>query len=211
MQFVLRGLSSRLLRGYCESCHLDTGCANLASLAFAVKRLGVEPLITREAADIRSADRIFLPGVGTAKAAMTALTERGLPELIREAHQPLLGICLGEQLLGRRSEETGGVDLLGLIDADVRQLNAPGLPLPHMGWNRVFPKFESPQAKRFLRTSNLENGSILSTALQCLTALPAIASCTYGEPFAAAAASENFMGVQFHPERSGKAGRSSSR
>ena len=61
---------------------LDTGCANLASLAFAVKRLGVEPLITREAADIRSADRIFLPGVGTAKAAMTALTERGLPELI---------------------------------------------------------------------------------------------------------------------------------
>lgn len=151
---------------------LDTGCANLASLAFAVKRLGVEPLITREAADIRSADRIFLPGVGTAKAAMTALTERGLPELIREAHQPLLGICLGEQLLGRRSEETGGVDLLGLIDADVRQLNAPGLPLPHMGWNRVFPKFESPQAKLLLRTSNLENGSILSTALQCLTALP---------------------------------------
>ena len=135
---------------------LDTGCANLASLAFAVKRLGVEPLITREAADIRSADRIFLPGVGTAKAAMTALTERGLPELIREAHQPLLGICLGEQLLGRRSEETGGVDLLGLIDADVRQLNAPGLPLPHMGWNRVFPKFESPQAKLLFK--NIEPG-----------------------------------------------------
>ena len=117
---------------------LDTGCANLASLAFAVKRLGVEPLITREAA------------------AMTALTERGLPELIREAHQPLLGICLGEQLLGRRSEETGGVGLLGLIDADVRQLNAPGLPLPHMGWNRVFPKFESPQAKLLFK--NIEPG-----------------------------------------------------
>lgn len=185
---------------------LDTGCANLASLAFAVKRLGVEPLITREAADIRSADRIFLPGVGTAKAAMTALTERGLPELIREAHQPLLGICLGEQLLGRRSEETGGVDLLGLIDADVRQLNAPGLPLPHMGWNRVFPKFEYPQAKLLFK--NIEPGEwfyfVHSFAMPDGPA--AIASCTYGEPFAAAAASENFMGVQFHPERSGKAG-----
>ena len=185
---------------------LDTGCANLASLAFAVKRLGVEPLITREAADIRSADRIFLPGVGTAKAAMTALTERGLPELIREAHQPLLDICLGEQLLGRRSEETGGVGLLGLIDADVRQLNAPGLPLPHMGWNRVFPKFESPQAKLLFK--NIEPGEwfyfVHSFAMPDGPA--AIASCTYGEPFAAAAASENFMGVQFHPERSGKAG-----
>ena len=144
---------------------LDTGCANLASLAFAVKRLGVEPLITREAADIRSADRIFLPGVGTAKAAMTALTERGLPELIREAHQPLLGICLGEQLLGRRSEETGGVGLLGLIDADVRQLNAPGLPLPHMGWNRVFPKFESPQAKLLFK--NIEPGEWLFCPQLC--------------------------------------------
>lgn len=185
---------------------LDTGSANLASLAFAVKRLGVEPLITREAADIRSADRIFLPGVGTAKAAMTALTKRGLPELIREAHQPLLGICLGEQLLGRHSEETGGVDLLGLIDADVRQLNAPGLPLPHMGWNRVFPKFESPQAKLLFK--NIEPGEwfyfVHSFAMPDGPA--AIASCTYGEPFAAAAASENFMGVQFHPERSGKAG-----
>ena len=99
---------------------LDTGVANLSSLAFAVKRLGVEPIITREAAEIRAADRIFLPGVGTARAAMAAIEERGLADLIREATQPVLGICLGEQILGRRSEETGGVDLLGLIDADVR-------------------------------------------------------------------------------------------
>ena len=116
---------------------LDTGVANLSSLAFAVKRLGVEPIITREAAEIRAADRIFLPGVGTARAAMAAIEERGLADLIREATQPVLGICLGEQILGRRSEETGGVDLLGLIDADVRALRADGLPLPHMGWNRV--------------------------------------------------------------------------
>ena len=92
---------------------LDTGVANLSSLAFAVKRLGVEPIITREAAEICAADRIFLPGVGTARAAMAAIEERGLADLIREATQPVLGICLGEQILGRRSEETGGVDLLG--------------------------------------------------------------------------------------------------
>ena len=83
-----------------------------------------------------------------------------------------LGICLGEQLLGRRSEETGGVDLLGLIDADVRQLNAPGLPLPHMGGTESFPRANPRRPNCFLRTSNLENGSILSTALQCLTAQP---------------------------------------
>ena len=79
---------------------LDTGVANLSSLAFAVKRLGVEPVITREAAEIRAADRILLPGVGTARAAMAAIEARGLAELIREATQPVLGICLGEQAIG---------------------------------------------------------------------------------------------------------------
>ena len=151
---------------------LDTGCANLASLAFAVKRLGVEPLITREAADIRSADRIFLPGVGTAKAAMTALTERGLPELIREAHQPLLGICLGEQLLGRRSEETGGVDLLGSLMRMSANSMRPDCRFRTWGGTESFPSSNPRRPNCFLRTSNLENGSILSTALQCLTALP---------------------------------------
>ena len=111
---------------------LDTGVANLSSLAFAVKRLGVEPIITREAAEIRAADRIFLPGVGTARAAMAAIEERGLADLIREATQPVLGICLGEQILGRRSEETDGVDLLGLIDADVRALKVIQLKATHI-------------------------------------------------------------------------------
>ena len=129
---------------------LDTGVANLSSLAFAVKRLGVEPVITREAAEIRAADRILLPGVGTARAAMAAIEARGLAELIREATQPVLGICLGEQILGRRSEETGGVDLLGLIDGDVRGFRADGLPLPHMGWNQVYPE-DTPQAKLLFR------------------------------------------------------------
>ena len=185
---------------------LDTGCANLSSLAFAVKRLGVAPVITRDPAAIRSADRIFLPGVGTARAAMAALKDRGLDELIRQASQPLLGICLGEQLLGRWSEETGGVDLLGLIDAPVKMLETHGQPLPHMGWNRVFPKADSPEAQLLFR--GIEPGSwfyfVHSYAMPAGPA--AIAACEYGEVFAAAAAKENFMGVQFHPERSGKTG-----
>ena len=145
---------------------LDTGVANLSSLAFAVKRLGVEPIITREAAEIRAADRIFLPGVGTARAAMAAIEERGLADLIREATQPVLGICLGEQILGRRSEETGGVDLLGLIDADVRALRADGLPLPHMGWNRVYPE-DTPHARLLFRGIGPATGSTSCTATQC--------------------------------------------
>ena len=169
---------------------LDTGVANLSSLAFAVKRLGVEPIITREAAEIRAADRIFLPGVGTARAAMAAIEERGLADLIREATQPVLGICLGEQILGRRSEETDGVDLLGLIDADVRALRADGLPLPHMGWNRVYPE-DTPHARLLFR--GIEAGDWFYFVHS-------------GEEFTAAAAHENFMGVQFHPERSGRAG-----
>lgn len=184
---------------------LDTGCANLSSLVFAVKRLGVTPLITREAADIRRADRILLPGVGTARAAMTSLAEHGLVDLVREATQPLLGICLGEQLLARRSEETGGVALLGLIDAEVRHLKADGLPLPHMGWNRVTPG-DTPQAKYLFKGIDPGEWFYFVHSYAMTPGPHTAALCTYGESFAAAAAQDNFMGVQFHPERSGRAG-----
>ena len=154
---------------------LDTGVANLSSLAFAVKRLGVEPIITREAAEIRAADRIFLPGVGTARAAMAG------------------------------SEETGGVDLLGLIDADVRALRADGLPLPHMGWNRVYPE-DTPHARLLFRGIEAGDWFYFVHSYAMPTGACTTARCTYGEEFTAAAAHENFMGVQFHPERSGRAG-----
>ena len=118
---------------------LDTGCCNLTSLKAAVERLGVDPIVSRDASVIRAAERLFLPGVGTAKAAMTMLKDRALVDLIIEAKQPVLGICLGMQLLGRTSEETGGVSMLGLIDQPVRQLKTGDLPLPHMGWNQINP------------------------------------------------------------------------
>ena len=185
---------------------LDTGVANLSSLAFAVKRLGVEPIITREAAEIRAADRIFLPGVGTARAAMAAIEERGLADLIREATQPVLGICLGEQILGRRSEETGGVDLLGLIDADVRALRADGLPLPHMGWNSLqltekgkkHPLFKYSKEGDYVYFVHSFYGKDCDESL--------LATSEYGIPVTASAANENVMGCQFHPEKSGEVG-----
>lgn len=184
---------------------LDTGCANLSSLAFAVKRLGVEPLITYNPTDIKAADRIFLPGVGTARAAMNSLAERGLIDLVREATQPLLGICLGEQLLGGTSEETGDVPLLGLIDADVHYLKADDLPLPHMGWNRVMPG-DAPQAKMLFKGIEPGEWFYFVHSFVMTTTDATIATSTYGETFTAAVARDNFMGVQFHPERSGRAG-----
>ena len=184
---------------------LDTGCANLLSLARAVSRLGLEPEVTRDPKLVKAADRVFLPGVGTARAAMAELEKRGLPDLIRSLSQPVLGICLGEQLLAKRSEETGGVDMLGLIPAEVRELRVGSLPLPHMGWNRVFPD-DSPMAKHLF--AGLPAGEWFYFVHSY--AMPVneftIASAEYGEPFTAAAARDNFAGVRFHPERSGKAG-----
>ncbi|EBQ8634728.1 imidazole glycerol phosphate synthase subunit HisH, partial [Salmonella enterica] len=119
---------------------LDTGCANLSSVKSAVARHGYTPVVSREAEIVLRADKLFLPGVGTAQAAMDQLRERELIDLIKACTQPVLGICLGMQLLGRRSEETRGVDLLNIIEQDVPKMTDFGLPLPHMGWNRVYPQ-----------------------------------------------------------------------
>ena len=119
---------------------LDTGCANLNSVQSAIMRHGYEPLVSRDPDVVLRADKLFLPGVGTAQAAMDQIHERELVDLIKACTQPVLGICLGMQLLGRRSEESNGVDLLGIIEEDVPKMTDHGLPLPHMGWNRVYPK-----------------------------------------------------------------------
>ncbi|EIB9944841.1 imidazole glycerol phosphate synthase subunit HisH, partial [Salmonella enterica subsp. enterica serovar Java] len=148
------------------------------------------------------ADKLFLPGVGTAQAAMDQLRERELIDLIKACTQPVLGICLGMQLLGRRSEETRGVDLLNIIEQDVPKMTDFGLPLPHMGWNRVYPQ----AGNRLFQ--GIEDGAYFYFVHSY--AMPVnpwtIAQCNYGEPFTAAVQKDNFFGVQFHPERSGAAG-----
>jgi glutamine amidotransferase len=128
--------------------------------------------------------------------------ERELVDLIKACTQPVLGICLGMQLLGRRSEESNGVDLLGIIDEDVPKMTDHGLPLPHMGWNRVYAK----AGDRLFR--GIEDGAyfyfVHSYAMP--VNVNTIAQCNYGEAFTAAVQKDNFFGVQFHPERSGAAG-----
>ncbi|KNC91489.1 imidazole glycerol phosphate synthase subunit HisH [Trabulsiella odontotermitis] len=172
------------------------------SVKSAISRHGYEPVVSRVPEIVLRADKLFLPGVGTAQAAMDQLRERELIELIKACTQPVLGICLGMQLLGRRSEETRGVDMLGIIDQDVPKMIDRGLPLPHMGWNRVYAKAGNPLFR------NIEDGAYFYFVHSYAMAVNpyTIARCEYGDAFTAAVQKDNFFGVQFHPERSGKAG-----
>ena len=181
---------------------LDTGCANLSSVKWAIQRLGYEPQVSRDADVVLRADKLFLPGVGTAQAAMDQLRQRELIDLIKACTQPVLGICLGMQLLGSRSEENQGVETLGIIDQAVPKMTDFGLPLPHMGWNRVYPK----AGNRLF--NGIEDGAYFYFVHSYAMPVNAstIAQCNYGEPFTAAVQKDNFYGVQFHPERSGAAG-----
>ena len=183
---------------------LDTGCCNLTSLVSAVKRLGVEPCVTSLPSEATAADRLFLPGVGTASAAMRELQKRGLIECILSARCPVLGICLGMQLLGSESAETGGVKMLGVIPGKVAKLNVGQLTLPHMGWNQVKATVCDPLFKGFdcIRGEYFYFVHSYAYAVSDCT----IAETTYGETFSAAVRCKNFWGVQFHPERSGAAG-----
>lgn len=181
---------------------LDTGCANLDSVRWAIKRLGYDPQVSREADVVLNADKLFLPGVGTAQAAMDQLRQRDLIDLIKACTQPVLGICLGMQLLGSGSDENGGVETLGIIDHPVPKMKDFGLPLPHMGWNQI-----TPQAGNHL-FRGIDDGAYFYFVHSY--AMPVnentIAQCNYGEPVTAAVQKDNFFGVQFHPERSGRAG-----
>jgi len=185
---------------------IDTGCANLSSVRMAIERLGISAQVSKEAAVIRAADKLILPGVGTAKAAMHNLQERGLVELIREAKQPLLGFCLGMQMLAQASEEHMGgesdIDCLGIVPGKVKLMQVGDLRLPHMGWNQVEHDGTHPLF------NGIPSGSyfyfVHSYALEVTAAT--LATCDYGGPFTAVVGKDNFFGAQFHPERSGKAG-----
>ena len=168
------------------------GGANIASLRFALDRLGASSQLTRDPEALRHAPRVILPGVGAAADAMTRLHALGLVDAIRQLRQPVLGICLGMQLLFESSEE-GSTTCLGLIPARVtRFADRAGLPVPHMGWNRV--RATSPYMY-FVHSYAAPTGP-WSTA-----------TTDYGGEFSAMVRHGNFLGAQFHPERSSSAGR----
>jgi imidazole glycerol phosphate synthase, glutamine amidotransferase subunit len=180
---------------------IDTQCANLSSVKFAFERLGYSAEITNDLNKIKSADKLILPGVGTAKAAMLNLQRLGLVEVIQNLTQPVLGICLGMQLMTEFSTE-GNVSTLGLMSGQTELIPDTGLPLPHMGWNKVRYTPDHPLFAGIEQDSHFY--FVHSYAVQPNE--NTIATSCYGVDFSAAIANKNFYGVQFHPERSGKNG-----
>ena len=179
------------------------GCgANIASVQFALERLGKHAFLTTDSAIIRSADYVILPGVGTAKNAMERLAEYGLVETIQKLEQPVLGICLGMQLLYESSEE-GNVTGLGIVSGEVKRfIKNPELVIPHMGWN----KLKKINQSRLL--NNIEENNYVYYVHSYVAEVNdfTTAVTSYGENFTAVVEKNNFYGVQFHPERSGEVG-----
>ena len=183
---------------------IDSGGANIASVRFALERFGVDSVLTADPAVISAAERVILPGVGAAPVATAQLARAGLVECIRGLTQPVLGICLGMQLLFERSEE-GDTPLLGLVGGTCGAFDpGMGLTVPHMGWNRLLPQGEG----RHPLLSGVEDGAHVYFVHSYAAPVSAdtVASCSYGVDFTALVARGNFMGAQFHPERSGPVG-----
>lgn len=188
---------------------IDTGSANLTSVVIALRHLGADPVISTDEKVIREADKLILPGVGTASAAMKLLHERNLPDLIRSLTKPVLGICLGMQMLGLESQENMGesgetapVKCLGLTSGTVRLMKTGDLPLPHMGWDQVSPVRESPLFRDI--PDNTFFYFVHSYAMNVCA--DTLAVTEYGEKFTAVVQKDNFYGTQFHPEKSGRMG-----
>nr|WP_275672334.1 imidazole glycerol phosphate synthase subunit HisH [Thermomonas alba] len=181
---------------------IDAGGANFGSVCYALERLGARPRIVRDADGLRGMPRVLLPGVGAAAPAMALLRERGFADVLPRLEVPLLGICLGMQLLFEGSEE-GEVACLGLLPGRVRKLQGgPGQRVPHMGWNTLEPCVDSPLLEGIASGSHayFVHGYAAPVTGDC------IAACTHGECFAAMVARGRIAGAQFHPERSASVG-----
>ena len=181
---------------------IDAGGANLGSVCHALERLGVEPQVVADAHGLRGAERVILPGVGAAPEAMRRLHAQGLIEPLRALQVPLLGICLGMQLLYAHSQE-GDVECLGLLPGTVQRLApAPGIRIPHMGWNGL----------RMMRPSPLLDGVADGASAYFVHgyAVPVsadtVAACDHGGLFSALVQHGRHCGAQFHPERSAATG-----
>jgi glutamine amidotransferase len=184
---------------------VDTGCANLSSVKFAIERLGFTASITDDVEQIKAADKVIFPGVGSAKHAMANIIEKGLVETLQSLTQPVLGFCLGMQLMTKSSPEGGkasAIDCLGIIPTQVEPLKAQGNRLPHMGWNTLTTIIDHPVLKDISVNDYFYFVHSFAAPISEYT----LASCKYGSEFSAIIGKNNFIGCQFHPERSSALG-----
>jgi imidazole glycerol-phosphate synthase subunit HisH len=188
---------------------VDTGCANLSSVKFAVERLGFEVTITDDITLIQQAEKVIFPGVGSAKHAMKNIKAKNLVAVLQGLTQPVLGFCLGMQLMTESSTEGNSDDdtnnlvpCLNLIPTNIEPLKAQGNRLPHMGWNTLTQVSNHPIFKGISEGDYFYFVHSFAAPVSEYT----IASCEYGSTFSAAIAKDNFIGCQFHPERSSALG-----
>nr|WP_136252122.1 imidazole glycerol phosphate synthase subunit HisH [Ningiella ruwaisensis] len=186
---------------------INTGCANISSVRFAFERLGVKVNVSDNVDEIRGADRLILPGVGAAPAAMKSIEAKQLKMCIQSLCQPVLGVCLGMQLMVKESQENdlgnaATTPCLNLMDGQVKRMQVGDLRLPHMGWNEVTSVYDNPLFKGIDDKTHFY--FVHSFALEQYA--NTLATCDYGMRFSAAIHKDNFYGVQFHPERSSDAG-----
>jgi len=182
---------------------VDTGCANLASVNYAFERLGVSPIISDDAAAIKAAERVVLPGVGSAPYAMRNILAKNLKPVLTDLKQPVIGICLGMQLLFETLEEGGNqVEGLGLVKGGIAKLETGDLPTPHMGWNTLSIVKDDPLL------ANVQSGEFAYFVHSFAASLSeaTLVKAEYGSPFSAIVRQSNVWGCQFHPERSSKTG-----
>ncbi len=179
------------------------GAGNTASVQFALERLGADVVVTSDAGVIADAEKVVLPGVGAAGYAMERMAALGLVEVIKGFGRPLIGLCLGQQLLFAESDENGGAKMLGFIPGRVTRIPVrEDLPVPHMGWSQLRGLKDDP----LLEGVREDDYAYFVHSYACPESAATIAEAEYGAPVPAMVRTGNRWGCQFHPERSAKAG-----
>ncbi|CAL4318653.1 Imidazole glycerol phosphate synthase subunit HisH [Buchnera aphidicola (Pterocallis alni)] len=182
---------------------LDTGCCNLLSIKLAIIKLGYNPIITHNTEIILHADKLLIPGVGSASSIMNFLHKKNIVEVIKNLTCPTLGICLGMQVLSSYSDESGGMNMLSVLDEHVSLLSTKNLPLPHIGWNQVLLDTDH------ILFNGIRSGAwfyFLHSYSFSINQYTIGKSCYDKYFFSSVIQKNNFFGVQFHPEKSGLVG-----
>lgn len=179
---------------------LKYNAGNVQSVRYALQRLGINPILTDNPEELKSADKVIFPGVGEAKSAMDYLKARHLDQLIKDLKQPTLGVCLGLQLMCKHSEERD-TDCLGIFDVNVRKFQSDALKVPHMGWNNIHdlktPLYEGLKNDDYVYYVHSYFAELCENT---------IAVTDYVNPYSASLHKDNFYAAQFHPEKSGDIG-----